>query len=50
LTCRPLDEIKAAADAIKYFYSKRGAPLDHKPIDAVIAMTEAQLTSGRVLQ
>ena len=45
--CRPLDEIAAAADAIKAVYAKRGAPLDHRPIDAVLAMAEAQLAPGR---
>ena len=47
---RPLDEVKAVAAAIKYFYSQRRIYLDHDPLDAAIEVAEAQLSPGRVLQ
>jgi hypothetical protein len=46
---RQLDELKAAAAAIKYFYRQRRAYLDEEPIAAAIELAEAQLNPGRIL-
>jgi hypothetical protein len=46
---RPLEELKAAAASIKYFYRQRRAYLDEEPIAAAIELAEAQLSTERIL-
>jgi hypothetical protein len=46
----PLEAVRLAADAIRQYYAQHHAYIDDEAIRAAIALAEAQLAPGRLLQ